>query len=264
MRTGNPVLRNDLFSTQLDGDGSGIMGQLATKAASTTMSLTGTIIKSGILLFLCIVGAIVTASIAGSAEPVIHPAFLWIGGGGLGFILSLIITFVPKSAPFLSPIYALAQGAFVGGITVMYATSLGPKFSGMILQAISLTFGIFAGLLTAYSFGFIRIGGMFRKCLMAAVFGIGFTYLGGILLSAFGVNVLNSTIFGNGWIGIGFSVVVIVVASLCLVLDFQFIEEGIESKAPKYMEWYAGFGLLVTLVWLYIEILRLLAKLRED
>jgi len=262
MRSSNPVLREDLFSAQRDG-GSGIMGQLASKAASTSMSLMGTIIKSGILLFICVVAAIVSGSIAGSAEPVIRPTYLWLGGGIVGLVLSLIISFVPKSAPFLAPIHAIAQGALLGGISVMYSDRLGPQFSGMIVQAVFLTFGIFAGLLTAFSFGFIRIGGMFRKCLVAAIVGIGLTYLGNILMSAFGINVLNSTIFANGWIGIGFSLVVIVVASLTLVLDFQFIEEGIESNAPKYMEWYAGFALLVTLVWLYLEILRLLSKLRR-
>lgn len=263
MRTSNPVLRDDMFSTQRDG-GSGIMGQLATKAASNSMSLMGTIIKSAILLFICVVGAVVSGSIASSAEPVVPPAFLWIGGGVLGLILSLIITFVPKSAPFLAPIYAVSQGALLGGISVMYSDRLGPQFSGLIVQAVFLTFGIFAGLLTAFSFGFIRIGGMFRKCLVAAIIGIGLTYLGSMLLSAFGVNVLSTSIFGNGWIGIGFSLVVVVVASLSLVLDFQFIEEGIEANAPKHMEWYAGFALLVTLVWLYLEILRLLSKLRRE
>jgi len=260
MRTSNPVLREEVFSAPSDV---GFGAQLDSPRAQTRlMTMNGTIVKTGVLLLLCIVSALLAASSieAGWGIP---PKAFYIGGALGGFVLGLFISFVPKSAPFLSPVYAILQGAFLGAISLAFSGKMQGQASGMVLQAVCLTFGIFGALLAAYSFGLIRVGSTFARCIIVGTIGIALTYLASFVLSMFGITVLSSAINGSGWLGIGFSLVVVVLASLNLVLDFQFVEGGVRSGAPKYMEWYAGFGLLVTLVWLYLEILRLLSKLNR-
>jgi uncharacterized YccA/Bax inhibitor family protein len=218
------------------------------------MTLQGTVMKTAVLLGLVIVGAGFTWT-QFSANPQMARG-LMIGGVLVGLVLALITIFKPTVSPFTSPLYALAEGLFLGGISVVFEA----LYPGIVPQAVALTFGTLAALLLAYSTGLIRATENFKLGVVAATGAVCLVYLISIVLNLFGITV--PYIHDSGPIGIGFSLVVVVIASLNLVLDFDFIENGVQHGAPKYMEWYGAFGLLVTLVWLYIEILRLLAKLR--
>jgi uncharacterized YccA/Bax inhibitor family protein len=156
-----------------------------------------------------------------------------------------------------SPIYALLEGLALGGISAVFEL----RYPGIGIQAVSLTFGTLFVLLLAYSSGWIKVTEKFRLGIVAATGGIAVFYLLQMLLGFFGVHF--TMINGSGLIGIGFSLIVVAIASLNLVLDFDFIEQGVKAGAPKYMEWYGAFGIMVTLVWLYLEILRLLSKMRS-
>jgi uncharacterized YccA/Bax inhibitor family protein len=244
MRTANPALNNKTFA------------QFASQAADdTAMTIQGTVNKTGFLLLL-LVGA---ASLTWSTD-----VTSW-GGGGIGglavggaiggFIFAMITIFKKTWAPVTAPIYAFLEGLFLGALS----STLEMRFPGIVIQAVALTFGTLFALLMAYKSGLIKATENFKLGIVAATGGIALVYLATIVLGFFGINI--PYIHGSGTIGIGFSVFVVVIAALNLVLDFDFIENGAEYGAPKYMEWYASFGLIVTLVWLYIEILRLLSKL---
>src|SRR5205807_6744561 len=179
-------------------------------------------------------------------------------GGAIGGLIFAMVTIFKKSwAPVTAPIYALLEGLVLGGISVMFHL----RYPGIAIQAVSLTFGTLLALLIAYRSGVIRVTDKFRLGVVAATGGIALFYILSMMLGFFGVHF--NSIFGSGLIGIGFSVIVVIVAALNLVLDFDSIESGARAGAPKYMEWYAAFGLMVTLIWLYMEILRLLSKLRS-
>ncbi|MEO8353673.1 MAG: Bax inhibitor-1/YccA family protein, partial [Chthoniobacteraceae bacterium] len=156
-----------------------------------------------------------------------------------------------------APAYALVEGVFLGGISAIYEA----QFGGIVFQAVLMTFGTLFALLAAYQTGLIKATENFKLGIVAATGGIFMVYIASIVLGFFGIQIPG--IFGNGTVGILFSVVVVIIAALNLVLDFDFIEQGAEVGAPKYLEWYGAFGLMVTLVWLYLEILRLLSKLRS-
>jgi uncharacterized YccA/Bax inhibitor family protein len=192
--------------------------------------------------------------------PVVAPgAMLYLIGGAIGgFVLALVTAFKKEWSPVTAPLYALVEGFFLGSISAIYNA----QFEGIVLQAVMLTFGTLFALLFAYRTGLIKATENFKLGVAAATGGIFLIYLATIVLGLFGIKI--PYIHESGIIGIGFSLFVIVIAALNLVLDFDFIESGVEAGAPKYMEWYGAFGLMVTLVWLYIEFLRLLAKLRGD
>jgi len=181
---------------------------------------------------------------------------LLVGGIG-GFIFALITMFKKTWAPVTAPIYALLEGLVLGGISAMFEM----RYHGIAIQAVSLTFGTMFALLLAYRSGLIPVTQNFKLGIIAATGGIAIFYLAQIVLGLFGIHF--TTINGSGPIGIAFSVFVVIVAALNLVLDFDFIESAAAAGAPKYMEWYGAFGLMVTLIWLYLEILRLLSKLRS-
>jgi uncharacterized YccA/Bax inhibitor family protein len=168
----------------------------------------------------------------------------------------------PKTSPFCSPIYALGEGAAVGVFSWLVPVIYNKAPEGIVFQALLLTFGILFALVAAYACGMVRFGSTTRKVIVIATCGIGLYYLAVLVMNLVGMQVTSL-----GWstspLGIGFSVFVVVLASLNLVLDFQFIEAGVQNKAPRYMEWYGAYGLLVTLVWLYIEALRLIAKIQR-
>jgi len=176
-----------------------------------------------------------------------------------GLIVAMITIFKKPWAPFTAPLYALLEGLFLGAFSV-YVQSMFPDVP-IVLQAVALTFGTFFALLLAYTSGLIKATENFKLGVVAATGGIFVAYMLSFVLGFFGVEV--PLIHSSGLMGIGFSVFVIIIAALNLVLDFDFIENGAERGAPKYMEWYGAFGLLVTLVWLYIEFLRLLMKLNS-
>ncbi len=219
------------------------------------MTLRGTINKSAILLILTIVGAAYTWS----ASKAGYPGMMFAAIGGIaGFILALVTCFKQSWAPVTAPVYALCEGLFVGGISYVYEK----QTNGIAIQAVMFTFGTFAGMLFLFQANILRATPMFVKIVVGATIGIALTYLLGIVLNLFHVQVLEKSIFGGGQIGILFSLAVVVVAALNLIIDFEFIKQSAEEgNAPRYMEWYGAFGLLVTVVWLYISILRLLANL---
>lgn len=244
MRTANPLLNDSTFAP-------------AAVPGEQQMTLQGTVNKTGLLLFMTFFTAVYTWNMA-MTDP--GSAMTWIIGGAVsGFILAIITSFKPTWSPITGSMYALAQGLFLGGISAMYEK----QFQGIALQAILLTGGTCLALLAAYSMRLIRATENFKLGIFAATGGIAMVYVLTIVLGLFGIQI--PYIHESGLIGIGFSVVVVIIAALNLVLDFDFIENGCTHGAPKHMEWYAAFGLLVTLVWLYIEILRLLSKLaRRD
>lgn len=236
------------------------------------MTLEGTVLKTGILLCILVAGASFTwaqthallpALTAEATEQAARPAMpaiaytLMLVGFIGGFVVSLITTFKPRVSPFTAPLYAALEGLALGGISTIFEY----RFPGIVLQAVELTFGTLGALLAAYSSRLIKASENFKLGIAAATGGICLVYLAGFILGFFGISI--PMIHQSGAVGIGFSLFVVVIAALNLVLDFDFIENGVRQGAPKYMEWYGGFGLLVTLVWLYLEILRLLAKFRD-
>ena len=239
MRTGNPTLNPNVFSDVYSSDW------------SNSMSVQGTTNKTFILLFISFITASWVWSSPTGLTSLLWPAMI------AGFITAMLTTFKREWAPITAPIYAAVEGVFLGGISVYFQTI----YPGIVMQAVGLTFGTMFALLAIYKAGIIKVTDNFRIGLFAATGGIALYYFLSILLNIFGINA--PLIHDGGILGIGFSLIVVVVAALNLVLDFDFIEQGASMGAPKYMEWYGAFGLMVTLVWLYIEILRLLSKLRE-
>ncbi len=255
MRTGNPALSDKVFNSS------------RTVAPTDVMTLEGTVNKTIISILLTTIAAYWSWS---------HPAEM----GGLtflfliaGFILALVIIFKKTLAPLLTPVYAIVEGFALGTISLMYATATAenpamvvqgtmPPNTTIVFQAVSLTFGTLFCLLMAYRSGLIKATENFKLGIVAATGAIALIYILTMVLGLFGVHM--TFLHDSGMFSIGFSLVVVVVAALNLVLDFDFIENAAESKSvPKYMEWYGAFGLLVTLIWLYLEILRLLAKLQS-
>ena len=223
-------------------------------SASGVMTLRGTVNKSAVLLLITIVGAAYTWSAVRGGYSNAGMGYAMIGAIA-GFILALVTVFKQSWSPITAPIYAICEGLFIGGISAMYEVKTG----GITLQAVMLTFGTFAGMLFLFQANILRATPMFMKVVIGATVGIMLTYLLGFILSFFHINL---SIFGGGTIGILFSLAVVVIAALNLIIDFEFIQQSADSgSAPKYMEWYGAFGLLVTVVWLYISILRLLSNL---
>lgn len=252
MRSGNPALRSSTF---LDVSA----GQLTDRPDGQTMTINGTINKTGILLLLAVITAAFAWSQTVTSDGEISRAAMVYMLGGLigGFILALATIFKKTWAPVTAPLYALLEGFFLGAVSAI----ANAQYPGIVMQAVMLTFGTLFALLMAYRSGLIQVTQNFRLGVVAATGGIALVYLISIGLRFFGMDI--PLIHESGPIGIGFSLFVVVIAALNLVLDFDFIETGVEQAAPKYMEWYAGFGLMVTLVWLYLEFLRLLMKLRD-
>ncbi len=253
MRSGNPALKDSTF---LDlGTGTLVRG------SSEAMSLNGTVNKTALLLVVTLAAAMFTwaqtaAAIAAGNPGAIMP---WVLGGAIGgFVVALVTVFKKQWAPVTAPAYAVLEGLFLGAVSAMFEL----RYPGIVMQAVGLTFGTLAALLLAYRSGLIKATENFKLGVVAATGGIMLLYLVNIGMRLFGFEGMGF-IHEGSTIGILFSVGVVIVAALNLVLDFDFIENGVEQGAPKYMEWYAAFGLLVTLIWLYLEILRLLSKLQS-
>jgi uncharacterized YccA/Bax inhibitor family protein len=250
-KTSNPALSDKTFQGP---SGAGFGGAIDTTAR---MTLQGTVNKTGFLMLLAIAGAAFTWHLymqdldASAAAP-----FMLIGVFG-GFILAMVTIFKQTWAPFTSPIYALLEGLFLGGMSALLET----KYPGIAIQAVGLTFGVLLVMLMVYSSGLIKVTQRFYIGVAAATGGIAVFYLVQMVLGMFGVHFLS--INNSSPLSIGISLFVVVIAALNLVLDFDFIERGVNAGAPKYMEWYGAFGLMVTMVWLYLEILRLLSKIRS-
>ncbi|MEO8802927.1 MAG: Bax inhibitor-1/YccA family protein [Rudaea sp.] len=248
MQSGNPALGKNTFldvstGRVLSGDG--------------VMTLNGTVNKTGLLLVLVLVGAMVSWSrYAGPASiPTLYP--LMIGGAIGGLILALVTVFKKQWAGYTAPLYAVVEGLFIGALSAIFEA----RFPGIVMQAVGLTFGTMAALLVAYRSGWIKATEKFKLGVVAATGGVFLLYMASFVMGFFGhsIGFINS----SSGIGIGFSVLVVIIAALNLILDFDLIESGVKAGAPKYMEWYGAFALVVTLVWLYLELLRLLSKLQS-
>ncbi len=247
-RSGNPMFRSNAFQPDATFDETD---------STQRMTLAGAINKTGILLALCLVSAgYVWNQFFQSSEPPAVNGLMMLGLLG-GLAMAIVTIFKRQWAGLTAPAYALLQGLALGGISAMFEL----QYPGIVIQAVGLTFGTLAMLLLAYKTGLIKPTENFRLMIVAATGGIALLYLVSFVMGFFGSSV--GFIHSNGLFGIGFSLFVVAIAALNLVLDFDFIEAGAEQGAPKYMEWYGAFSLMVTLVWLYLEILRLLAKLRS-
>ena len=253
MRSGNPALKDTTF---LDlGSGTIVSGDTG------AMTLNGTVNKTAMLLVITLVGAMYSWSQAATALASGETGMLMplaLGGAIGGFIVALVTIFRKTWAPVTAPLYAGLEGLFLGAISAIFEM----RYPGIVMQAVGLTFGTLAALLMAYRSGLIKATENFKLGVVAATGGIALLYLVNIGMRLFGFEGMGF-IHEGSTLGILFSVGVVIVAALNLVLDFDFIENGVQQQAPKYMEWYAAFGLLVTLVWLYLEILRLLSKLQS-
>ncbi len=239
-RTSNPVLSRQRFDNM----------QALDQVQTEPMTLNGTINKT-MLLFLAL---LITGGIAWklTMSGTFNPQILIWGGLIGGLILALITVFKPKNAPITAPLYAAFEGLFVGSISALYNTF----FNGIVIQAVGLTIAILFVMLILYRTGVIKATPKFKKGVLIATGGIALFYVMNLIFSMFGGGINFSSL---GLLGIGISLFIVVIASLNLVLDFDMIETSVQSGQPKYVEWYAGFGIMVTLIWLYLEILRLLA-----
>jgi uncharacterized YccA/Bax inhibitor family protein len=241
-RTSNPVLTEKAFRD--------------VAATGEAMTLQGTVNKTGLLLLCAVVTAAWTWGMGRSETP--QAALPWILGGAIGgFVVALITTFKARWSPITAPIYALLEGLALGGISAYFEH----MYPGVAMQAVGLTFGTLLVMLLAYKTGMIRATQRFKMGVIAATGGIVVLYLVEWVLGGF-FHVAVPAINGSGVIGIGFSLFVVIIAALNLVLDFDMIETAVGAGAPKYMEWYGAFGMMVTLVWLYLEMLRL-SKMRR-
>ncbi|MCG7850219.1 MAG: Bax inhibitor-1/YccA family protein [ANME-2 cluster archaeon] len=219
------------------------------------MTIQGTVNKTLIILLFLMLGAIWVWDMFYNQNPLFYPMIILGLIGGL--VVAIVTIFKKEWSPFTAPVYGLLEGLMLGGISSIFEA----MYPGIVIQAVALTFGTLFALLFAYKSRLIKATENFKLGVAAATGAIFMIYLATIVLGMFGVGI--PFIHESGLIGIGFSLFVVTIAALNLVLDFDFIETGAESGAPKFMEWYAAFGLMVTLVWLYIEILRLLSKLRS-
>jgi uncharacterized YccA/Bax inhibitor family protein len=242
LKSGNPALSVKTFEG---------LGE-----SSDPMTLAGTVNKTAMLLAILLIGAGWVWNlyfVSHRFEDV--STYLWIGALG-GFVVALLTIFNKPISPYTSPVYALLEGFAMGGISALYEA----KYPGIALQAVGLTMGTLACMLAAYRFEIIKVTENFKMGVVAATGGIAILYLVDLVLMLFGHPI--AFIHESGALGIAFSLFVVGIAALNLVMDFDFIANGIANRNPKYMEWYSAFGLVVTLVWLYIEILRLLGKRR--
>lgn len=248
-----------------DGNSNPTMGEkvfersLQTANTGEVMTVRGTVNKTFLLFFLMLGPAIFTwrkfLDIITYNPDGAGAIFPWMIGGVIGsLVFALITTFAPKYSMYTAPLYALAEGLFLGAISSFFNY----MYDGIVIQAVLLTLTVFGGMLVMYRTGIIKPTAKFKAIIIGATVGIGIFYLVLMVLGLFGVQNFYA---GNSWLSIGISLFVVAIAALNLILDFETIETGVQMQAPKHMEWYCAFGIMVTLVWLYLEILRLLAKL---
>lgn len=271
LSTGNPVLNDRTFEQTARWDEL----QMAGKQAQT-MTIGGTVSKTWLMLAVCVGVAMVAWVFLQQNSGLIMPATF--GSAIIGLILAVVIAFKPKLAPVLGVPYAALEGVFVGGISLVYAAWAGSQSgaqsgstsmlasldTSIVFQAITLTFGITAGMLIAYTSRLIRVGPTFMKIVIGATVGYVFLIFATFILRMFMGSDTIPYIHQMGALGIGISIFAVGLASLNLLVDFKVIEMGVEQRAPKFMEWVGAFGIIVTLVWLYISLLRLLMILRSS
>jgi uncharacterized YccA/Bax inhibitor family protein len=258
MRTSNPTLNDNIFSSASTLTGGQVM--TVQGMVNKTLILLGLLIAAAAWIWFKVIqptdvmGLEVT-SLARNNQAAVMP-FIF-GGGIVGFIVAMVTVFKKEWAMVTAPLYAVCEGLVLGGLSAF----LEMQYPGIVMQAVALTFGTLLCMLLAYKFGLIRATEKFRTGVIVATGAIALVYIVSMVLGFFHVAV--PFMQGNSIFSIGFSLVVVGIAALNLVLDFDMVERGEEVGAPKYMEWYCAFSLMVTLVWLYMEILRLLSKLRS-
>ncbi|MFA7142310.1 MAG: Bax inhibitor-1/YccA family protein [Candidatus Paceibacterota bacterium] len=242
----NPVLSEKVFN------------KAHSEESTEVMTVKGTAFKSIVLIFMVLAGAAYTWKVFYEA---INPASVtpWMWGGAIGgFIVAIIISFKPNLAQYLAPVYAVLEGLFLGAISAMFNQAFAESAPGIVMNATLLTILTAFAMLVVYRTGLIKVNDKFIRIITTAVGAIALYYFVNIILSMFGVNLV--MLHNSGPLSIGISLVIIGVAAFSLLLDFNFIEKASQQGAPKYMEWYGAFALMVTLIWLYLEILKLLAK----
>jgi uncharacterized YccA/Bax inhibitor family protein len=256
MRNGNPALSEDTFEKYAQ-NGAFDAPPGSPAQIREVMTVEGTVNKTMILLLLAVVSASITWSMVlkPGGSDLAFP--LMIGGMILGFIAAMVAIFKPNTSPYVAPVYALLEGLVLGGVSAV----VNERYPGIAMQAVGLTFGTLAVMLVAYRARLIQVTDKFRMGVVAATGGIFVFYLVSFVLRMFGIGGSFLAYDSASPIAIGISLVVVVIAALNLVLDFDLIERGARYRAPKFMEWYGAFSLMVTLVWLYLEILRLLSRL---
>ena len=268
-QTSNPALSKEAFARAraearvADAYNAGA----ASYSIPTTMTLQGTVVRTSILVVVLLITATiawtqtfteVAARQAGAGVTVTPLAGTFLVGGIIGgLIFSLITIFVPRFAPVTAPLYAAAEGLALGTISAIFEVT----YQGIVLNAVGLTIGTLVVLLAMYGTGMIRATPMFQRVVIAATGAIALMYVVNMIMRMFGTSM--PFLHTATPLGIGISLVIVVVAALNLVLDFNLIEQNVDQGAPRFMEWYCGFSLLLTLVWLYLELLRLLAMLRQ-
>lgn len=242
--SGNPILSQARFQTEQTG------------IATLPMTMRGTMMKTGLLFLLLLAGASWTWAGAGWAGA---PDLDWriIVGVIGGLILVLVTAFNPLLARYTSPVYAFLEGMALGGISSL----LEYRYPGIVLQAVFLTVGVFAAMWFLYASGIIKVTARMWRAVMGATFGVVLFYVASWVMSMFGVGI--PALHSGGMIGIGISLLIVGIAAFNLLLDFDFIHQMSEQKASAEFEWYGAFGLMVTLVWLYVELLRLLSRVRK-
>jgi uncharacterized YccA/Bax inhibitor family protein len=247
-QSGNPTLSEKIFSRSVDG------------TQTDLMTVRGSIKKFGFLLLMVVAGAAYTWKLYNEYKVPTMMTLFWVGMIG-GFIVGLIMSFKPATARFLAPAYGVLEGFFLGAISVIVNNSLKAKYPDIVFHAVILTFAVAFAMFLLYNYRIIKPNAKFRAIVFASMLGIGLFYLADvILLYGFHIDMPFMRWNDSSPLGIGISLFVIGMASLMLILDFERLEKLQDAGAPKYMEWYGAFGLLVTLVWLYLEILKLLSR----
>lgn len=248
-KSSNPILKEKAFRKE------------AYTTDTKLMTVNGTIEKTGIMLFILIIAATYTWGKffnSGDMENAMGSMGGWVIGGALGgFAVAMVMIFMKKYAGYLAPVYAVLEGLFLGAISAIFES----QYQGIVMNAVLATISTFLFMLFAYRTGLIKVTEKLRSIIIGATGAVAIMYLLSFAMGFFGVQM--SFLHGSSPMSIGVSLLVIVIAAFNLLLDFDFIEKGSSSGAPKYMEWYGAFGLVLTLVWLYIEFLRLLSKLRD-
>lgn len=245
----NPTMRESIFAKASQN----------AVARDGVMTVKGTMVKTLLLLGMVILaGAYTWQMVYRSVDPSAATPWMW-GGAISGFILGLVVLFKPTTAPYVAPIYAAAQGLFLGAISAFFERAFAASMPGIVVTAVSITLLTAAIMLLIYQTGLIKVTEKFRSVIIIATMSVAAFYLINIVLNLFKVN--TPFMYNSSPLSIGISVVVVIIAALNLLLSFDFIEKGTRASAPKYMEWYGAFSLMVTLVWLYLEILKLLGKL---
>jgi uncharacterized YccA/Bax inhibitor family protein len=241
MATGNPTMNLAVYQRAA-----------LTDTPTRVMTVQGTVVKTAVLLVILLAAAVYTWSQAAAGAPLAYG--LLVAGSLGGLVTAVVTTFRPQWSPVTAPLYAGLQGLVMGAVSAVFEA----MYPGVVIRAVGLSIGVLAVMLFVYGTRIIRATERFKIGLVAATGAVFLVYLVDMVLSLFGAHV--PFIHQSGWVGIGFSLIVVIIAALNLILDFDFIEQGAKLEAPRYMEWYGGFSLLVTLVWMYLEILRLLAK----